>query len=220
MTTSAPHTSTRAENVAETLREGLRHSKYLSGERLVEITLAQEMQVSQNTIRDALRILEQEGWVVKKARRGVFVHTFDQAQIDELCTLRTTLEGLILDWSLPNLTGHDLKQLHRCLDKAAQYIETMRWFDARQALLRFHTTLVQSAKKPQTADMLARLYNQSCLLENLREMRAPRGLHGWSNQIRAYQTLLQTIETGDVAQAQQTLDDILKADCAGILACF
>jgi DNA-binding GntR family transcriptional regulator len=59
---------TRAETVATTLRESILKGEYVSGERLVELSLAKRLKVSQNTIRDALRMLEQDGWVVKHAR--------------------------------------------------------------------------------------------------------------------------------------------------------
>jgi DNA-binding GntR family transcriptional regulator len=50
--------STLAESVADVLRHAIFQGAYLSGERLVELTIAQEMNVSQNTAREALRLLE------------------------------------------------------------------------------------------------------------------------------------------------------------------
>ena len=58
--------STLAESVAGALRHAIFQGAYLGGERLVELTIAQEMNVSQNTVRDALRLLEKDGLVVKR----------------------------------------------------------------------------------------------------------------------------------------------------------
>ena len=60
--------ATRAETVAAALREAILKGDYLSGERLIELSLAKTFDVSQNTVRDAMRLLEQDGWVVKHAR--------------------------------------------------------------------------------------------------------------------------------------------------------
>ena len=57
---AAAVTATRAAATADTIREAILSGHYMSGERLIEIKLAQAIDVSQNTVRDALRILEQE----------------------------------------------------------------------------------------------------------------------------------------------------------------
>ena len=49
--------ATRAETVADQIRQAIKDGQYMGGERLIEQTLAGQMNVSQNTIRDALRIL-------------------------------------------------------------------------------------------------------------------------------------------------------------------
>src|SRR5512147_3047345 len=91
---------TRAETAAETIRAAILHGGYLSGERLIEVKIAQTLDVSQNTIRDALRILEGEGWVVKNPRHGVYVRSFTAAEAAEVCTVLAAVESLILAWAM------------------------------------------------------------------------------------------------------------------------
>jgi DNA-binding GntR family transcriptional regulator len=67
--------ATRAETVAEQIRQAIRAGAYVSGQRLVELSLAAKLNVSQNTVRDALRLLETAGWVVKRARHGLYVRS-------------------------------------------------------------------------------------------------------------------------------------------------
>jgi DNA-binding GntR family transcriptional regulator len=216
----AVYTATRAEYIADTLRDAIRIGGYLSGERLVELTLAQEMTVSQNTIRDALRILEQEGWVIKHPRRGVYVRTFTREEVRELCTLVETLESLVLEWAIESLTRDSLKQLCQIIDRAGQQMETLEWQGVLNSIDAFHQALLKIANKPQTAELLTRLLNQTCLLENIREMRSPRGLPGWNWQIKAYHALLKALESHDVSAAQKTLSVIRKTTCGEVLACL
>jgi DNA-binding GntR family transcriptional regulator len=220
MAPTVTHSATRAEHVADALREAIQRGDYLSGERLVELTLARDLGVSQNTVRDALRILEQEGWVVKRARRGVFVCAFTPDEACELCDLVETLEGLALEWAIQALTKTDIKRLHQIMDQMRHCVTMLDWHGAMAAIHAFHTAIAEIAHKPQTTAILIRLHNQMCLLDNIRERRSPHGLPGWNRQVKAYRALLQAIEDRDVLTAQQTLSAILKANCAEVLACL
>ena len=93
-------TSTLSQIVADVLRQSLQDGVYKCGERMVELTIADELNVSQNTVRDALRILEQQGWVHKRPRHGVYVRQFSISQAEELYALRSALEQLALKWAL------------------------------------------------------------------------------------------------------------------------
>ncbi len=95
---------TLAESVAAAIRAGILDGKYLSGERLIELNLAKTMGVSQITVRDALRILEQEGWVTKNPRRGVYVRSFTSDAAEEVYALIRTFEGLAMEWVFDKYT--------------------------------------------------------------------------------------------------------------------
>jgi DNA-binding transcriptional regulator YhcF (GntR family) len=73
--------ATLSHIVADVLRQSLYDGVYLCGDRLVELTISQEMNVSQNTARDALGLLENEGWVTRKARHGVYVQPLYQGSL-------------------------------------------------------------------------------------------------------------------------------------------
>ena len=58
------------EVVSETLRQAIQDGVLKPGERLMEIPLAEELGVSRTPIREAIRKLELEGFVVMVPRRG------------------------------------------------------------------------------------------------------------------------------------------------------
>jgi len=64
------------------------------GERLVEDRLAELLGVSRNPVREAIRVLEAEGFIDVPARRGAFVATLTQEQATDLFEVRLVLEPL------------------------------------------------------------------------------------------------------------------------------
>ncbi|MBI5666998.1 MAG: GntR family transcriptional regulator [Chloroflexi bacterium] len=213
MTTSI----TRAEALADTLRQAIHNGDYICGERLVELTLSQQMNVSQNTVRDALHILQDEGWVVKHARRGAYVRAFTPAEAAEVYALWAAVEGLALRWMMEALSKSQVNHLRRLLMQARNHAFTGDSRRATEALLALHAAIAAGAGRPQTTALLARLRNQVHLLEVLRRMRAPRSLHAQQAHILLYEKLVSLMEAGDADGAGALLDYLIKTDGEALL---
>lgn len=203
--------ATRAETVAAALRQAVLKGDYLSGERLVELTLAKTFDVSQNTIRDALRLLEQDGWVVKHARRGVYVRSFTPDEAAEVFALIEAVEALVLVWALQTMTRSALQQLGGLLDTARKHFYTGDWLAAMEAVFRFHEVLARTAGKPVALQVITQLFNQARLLEALRQARAPRNSHELDAHIRHHESLFRSIEAGNAADADRLIREQLHA---------
>jgi DNA-binding GntR family transcriptional regulator len=209
--------ATLAEMVAEALRQALRDGVYTSGERLAEIGIAQEMHVSQNTVRDALHLLEREGWVIRRRRHGVTVRSFSSEEAAEVYALWATLERLALGWALDHITVDDLKRLESLLGEARLQAEMSNPRGMQEAIFRLHTALTASADRPQTAHLLSTLHNQVRLLENLRHQHDPRRRQECLALVSAYQHLLQHIAAGRHDAAGEALQQIIRNDCESLL---
>ena len=88
---SEPGTSL-SEQVAETLRERIISGLLPAGSKLNERELSTELQVSRIPLREALPLLEAEGFIHSEARRGSVVHTFTLRDATEVFDLRLRLE--------------------------------------------------------------------------------------------------------------------------------
>jgi DNA-binding GntR family transcriptional regulator len=82
------------EVVAAELRRMILGGRLVPGERLVEDRLAELLGVSRNPVREAIRVLEAEGFVDTAARRGALVATLDEEQADDMFEVRLALEPL------------------------------------------------------------------------------------------------------------------------------
>lgn len=209
---------TRAETVADSLRGAILRGEYLCGDRLVELTLSQRLGVSQNTIRDALHILENEGWVVKHARRGAHVRAFTADEAMEVYALWAAIEGLALGWAMASFTRKDIQALGRLVRQARRLSLTGDVRAADEKLLALHALIGDRCGRPQTTALLARLRNQVHLLETLRHMRAPRSLHAQQTQILLHEKWVSLIEAGDLSAAEQVLRYFIRSDGESLAA--
>lgn len=200
---------TRAEETADAIRASILDGRYISGERLIEVKIAQGLGVSQNTVRDALRILEQEGWVVKIARHGVHVRNFTAADAAEVCTLMSAISALGLEWAMARMdkvARADLRAQIVAARKAANIGDNLQVFEL---IWRFHNKLNAAAQKPLTVQLLDSLYNQVRLLEALRQARAPRPAQELRATLDLYEKLVRLIDAGDVEAARAQLVKII-----------
>lgn len=204
-------TATLAQSVAETIREAILNGEHLSGERLVELTLARSLGVSQNTVRDALRILEQEGWVIKLARRGVYVRSFTIEDALEIYTLLASVETLALVWATSQMTKAIRAELGTILDRARKAAHLSQRREAIETLFQFHLRIAQLAEKPLTKQLMEQLYNQARILEAVRQARAPHNPHELHAQINGHEHLLELIDADDMPGAQRALRELIAA---------
>jgi DNA-binding GntR family transcriptional regulator len=212
-----PSSATRAATVADQIRQAIKEGHYMGGERLVEQTLAGQMTVSQNTIRDALRILEGEGWVVKMARHGVYVRSFNRVEAEELYMLWAAVEGLALRWVMQSLTKNALAQLRRLIQEARKLALMGDSPGATETLFALHASISALSGRAQTMELLTSLLNRVRLLEIVRQMRAPRSAHAHQTQIILYEKLVSLMEIGDVDAASQLHSYLVMDDCATLL---
>jgi DNA-binding GntR family transcriptional regulator len=80
------------QKLKEALLRRILGGVYRSGERLVELKLAQEFGTSQAPVREALRDLEATGLVVNKPRRGTYVAEVLSKGLREIYAVRGALE--------------------------------------------------------------------------------------------------------------------------------
>lgn len=197
--------ATLAEEVAAVLRDSLLHGDFVCGDRLVESMLAREMNVSQNTARDALALLEQDGWVIKQPRRGVFVRSFRTTEVEETFTLLGVMEPLALGWAMQTATPERLANLHGRLAEARERLAADDQRSTLEALRSIHEALVRMTGKPMTVDFVKRLFVYARLIETWRVVQLPMPLPEITALVEAHAVLLNLIDDGNITIAQTHL---------------
>src|SRR3954447_19272400 len=111
--------SSLVELTVNRLRREILAGSLVPGERLVEEQVTRRFGISRAPLREALRLLGQQGLVEHLPRRGVRVVELSPRDIDELFSLRDALEQFALQSALT--TGPSAAALERL----RQAVETM-----------------------------------------------------------------------------------------------
>jgi DNA-binding GntR family transcriptional regulator len=89
-----PRTMVRlADLVYDQIFDAIVLGNLLPGERLVQETLGEQMQVSRTPVRDALVRLESEGILEASDRGGFLVRSLDRHEVTDLYHVRAAIEG-------------------------------------------------------------------------------------------------------------------------------
>lgn len=149
---------TKEHQVAELLRERIIAGTFMRGQRLKQAEIAKMLNLSITPVREALRLLEAEGYVVVSSHRGAVVAPFHLDQVDELFGLRLTLEGKLAAAAAQRLTTPQLDAIVR-LDADMQ--DATRRGDRegiRGGNFRFHFQLYGLAGLPHTLEFVRVLW--------------------------------------------------------------
>jgi DNA-binding GntR family transcriptional regulator len=103
------------EMVFESLREAIILGRLKPGERLMEIQLAEEMGVSRTPVREAIRKLELEGFVVMVPRKGAYVAGVSVKDIADVFEVRSALEGLAAGLASERITEEEMEDLEKAI---------------------------------------------------------------------------------------------------------
>ena len=84
--------------------------------RLDERRLSEGLGVSRTPIREAMTLLEQEGFVRTRPRRGIFVVRKTKREIVEMITVMASLESMAARLAAERATDAEIAQLHELMD--------------------------------------------------------------------------------------------------------
>lgn len=149
----APHGMdfrTKEEQVADFLREGIISGMFPRGSRLKQAEIAERLKLSITPVREALKLLEAEGYVSGDSYRGACVVPFDATASQEVLELRLLLESRLIRGTVENITARDLTDLRVLADEFERAFESGDRASARGINYRFHRRLYSIADMPQT----------------------------------------------------------------------
>lgn len=141
---------TKEEQVADYLREGIIAGRYPRGARLKQQEIATMLQTSITPVREALKLLAAEGYVIGDSYRGATVAPFDITATNEMLSLRILLETQLVKGAVEQATSADLGELHQLAAEFARANDAGENELARAANYRFHHRMFEIAKMPQT----------------------------------------------------------------------
>ncbi|MFC1408045.1 GntR family transcriptional regulator [Streptacidiphilus sp. N1-12] len=182
------------ERVQAELRERIVSGQLPPGSRLVERELAEAMGVSRVPVREAIRTLTAEGFVVALSPRRVVVRELTPKDVDELFELREALEVFAAGLAAQRATPADLRSLEQLLDQAALATGKRAAEDITDLNTRFHDRILAMADNSLLAAALEPLEG--------RLRRLTRQNEHWDQLLGEHRQLLHAIASGDPERAR------------------
>lgn len=195
------------EVVCESLRDAIRKGILKPGQRIMEIKLAEELGVSRTPVREAIRKLEIEGYVVMMPRRGTYVADMSIRDINEIFEIRTALESLSNGLAAEHITEDELEHLQRLLVVIGGYIKEYEDGPDREAAMdkivktdiEFHDLLYHAARNNRLVGIISNLRDQLTRFRTL-SMSYPGRLKATLDEHRE---IVETIANGDGRAARK-----------------
>lgn len=111
------------KKVYEHLRDQILNHTIETSSRLVEAQIAREIGISRTPVREALHLLEKDGFVESIPRVGYRVKNLALKELDEIIEIRRVNETLACQWALIRINAKTIKSLENNIAKAQNALD-------------------------------------------------------------------------------------------------
>ncbi|WP_332759604.1 GntR family transcriptional regulator [Pseudarthrobacter sp.] len=185
-----------AQLIADQLREQIVQGTFRPGDQINESVLASQLHTSRGPVREALQRLCQEGILVSRRNRGVFVLELATDDIREIYAVRQAVESTAADALLDagqQQVNDTCRELQAIISDMAKQVAVSDWQAIARLDMEFHTSFVAGAGNSRLIRIYETLAAESrmCIL-NL-AVAYPR----IDVLVQEHQILLDLLESGD-----------------------
>lgn len=146
--------------VFQTLREAILRGDLKPGERLMELQLASKLGVSRTPIREAIRMLEQEGLTVTVPRRGAEVAKMTLKGMEDVLEIRQALDELAVQLACVRITDEQLEELKERKKEFEISLKSADVTKIAEADVHFHDVIYDATGNPKLVSLLNNLREQ------------------------------------------------------------
>ena len=143
----------------EALRDAIVSRQFMPGDRLMETELANEMGISRTPVREAMRRLETDGYVVIVPRKGSYVAGISIKDIEDVFEIRTVLEMLAARNAAERATDEEIQELRITAEDVSRW-ETKDLLVTIEADVYFHSLLYKASKNERMLSLINDLREQ------------------------------------------------------------
>jgi DNA-binding GntR family transcriptional regulator len=204
--------------VAKKLRREILAGNIKPGERILEQELSARMKTSRGPVRDALIHLEHEGLIVREPNRSATVVSMTVDDVEEVCSLRLSIEQLALRYAIERAQEGDYERLlspnealRRCLT------ESFTLQEAVDLDLQFHEEVVKTARHNRVLSMWQSIKPQIWFLIFSRNAYA---IRNFEDAVTGHQDLAEAIRDRDLKRGTSLVQIHLDIAYANLIAIY
>jgi DNA-binding GntR family transcriptional regulator len=171
--------------------------------RLDERQLSQDLGVSRTPIREALTVLEQEGFVRSVPRRGIFVIRKSKREIIELIQVWAALESMAARLAAERASDEEIAGLRHVFDVFRTERPEEHPEEYSQANMEFHRTIIRLSRCRLIVELTENLFI------HMRAIRAVsmRQQHRAERSIGEHMRIIMSLEAREVERAERLVRD-------------
>src|ERR1044071_4850734 len=126
--------------------------------RLDERRLSEGLGVSRTPIREAMTLLEQEGFVRTRPRRGIYVVKKTKREIVEMITVMAALESMAARLAAERASDAEIAEMRRAMDEVRNGNSGERLDEYSDANIAFHQAIIRMGGCALLAEMTENLF--------------------------------------------------------------
>ncbi len=196
-----------APDVAQVLSDRIVFLELVPGMRIVEEEVCASFGVSRSPVREAFRILEDLGLVVRAARRGVSVTPMSRRDLDEVYACRIGLEGLAAAGAAKHIDAEGKREIEAIvadMEKAFAANDVRAFFDFNVAFLH----AIHAASRNRTLmRVMAGIDKQAMRYRYMAHRQSPEML---SISLEGYRGMARAVIDGDSVLARRRGEQLMR----------
>lgn len=189
------------ELVCENLIDAINKGILSPGERLMEIQIAEEMGVSRTPVREAIRKLELEGFVVMIPRRGTYVANISIKDINEVYEIRSALDILAGGLAAERINDDEIEEMRELLLISEKHIEENNLAKIVETDSKFHDVLYTASRNERLVSIISNLREQITSIRG-QSMNYPGRL---VDTLDEHKEIVESIAARDIDRAQEAV---------------
>lgn len=166
--------------------------------RLDERQLSQDLGVSRTPIREAMTLLEREGFVRTVPRRGVFVVRKTKKEIVEMIEVWAALESLAARLITLNASDAEIAGLRHLFDEFQEASPATDLDEYSEANISFHQAIIRLSRNQLIADMTENLFIH---VRAIRQATIGQD-NRWQRSIIDHMKIIEALEQRDTERAE------------------
>jgi DNA-binding GntR family transcriptional regulator len=128
----------------EQLRAAILSGKISPGHEIAQVDLATQLGVGRTPLREAIRVLQEEGLLVSEPNRRVSIAEFSIEDVEGLYVMRMALESIAVLDTVPLLTPEQIGEMEGMLATMAHFASRQDFERTEPPHRRFHEMLVSA----------------------------------------------------------------------------
>lgn len=159
--------------------------------RLDERELSEAMGVSRTPIREAMTLLEQEGFLRMVPRRGIYIQRKTKREIVEMIQMWAALESMAARLATRNATDEEIAKLRRMFDAFRDSTPDEHIEEYSSANIEFHQSIVELSKSQVILDTIRNIFMHVRAIRKLTISQSDRAARSIVDHLRIIEALEQ-----------------------------